>query len=172
MHRIRIFVSPLVEGGTPHLTNFSAQIDLAAGLDHARQKCRTETVMLEGAIHNPSNPRHFMQLDPVGQKLRIHFGDLLIAESDRAMRLLEVGKRAYAPQYYIPLDDVRVALARSDRSTHCPLKGDASYFTVEDTSGTEEIGWAYEVPFEFASELSGLVAFDLRRVSITIDAAH
>lgn len=126
--------------------------------------------MLEGAIHNPSNPKHFMQLDPVGQRLRIRFGDLLIAESDRAVRLLEVGKRAYAPQYYIPREDICAALTRTQKSTHCPLKGDASYFTVEDVLGTDEIGWSYETPFDFATELSGLVAFDLRRVSITIDA--
>ncbi|MEM9106693.1 MAG: DUF427 domain-containing protein [Pseudomonadota bacterium] len=128
--------------------------------------------MLEGAIHNPSNPRHFMQLDPVGQRLRIHFGDLLIAESEQALRLLEVGKRAYAPQYYIPHEDICVALTRTEKSTHCPLKGDASYFTVEDAAGTDEIGWAYETPFDFATTLSGLVAFDLRRVSISIDAAR
>lgn len=127
--------------------------------------------MLEGTIHNPSNPRHFMQLDPVGQTLRIHLGDLLVAQSDRAMRLLEVGKRAYAPQYYIPREDIAVGLTRTQKSTHCPLKGDASYFTINNADGAEEIGWAYEAPFDFAAELADLVAFDLRRVAITIEAA-
>lgn len=128
--------------------------------------------MIEGAIHNPSNPRHMMQLDPVGQTLRIHFGDVLVAESDRAMRLLEIGKRAYAPQYYIPRQDVCVALTRTARSTHCPLKGDASYFTIDGLDGAEEIGWGYETPLDFAAQLSGHLAFDLRRVSIAIDAAR
>ena len=128
--------------------------------------------MLEGAIQNPSNPRHCMQLDPVGQTLRIHFDDLLVAESDQAMRMLEVGKRAYAPQYYIPRHDVRVALTRTARSTHCPLKGDASYFSIDGAGGAEEIGWSYETPLDFAAQLSGHLAFDLRRVAITIDAAR
>ena len=128
--------------------------------------------MLEGAIQNPSNPRHMMQLDPVGQTLRIRFGDVLVAETDRAVRLLEIGKRAYAPQYYIPRQDVCVALTRTARSTHCPLKGDASYFTIDGLDGAEEIGWGYETPFDFAAQLSGHLAFDLRRVSIAIDAAR
>jgi uncharacterized protein (DUF427 family) len=128
--------------------------------------------MLEGAIRNPSNPRHFMQLDPVGQTVRIHFGEVLVAGSDRALRMLEIGKRAYAPQYYIPRQDVSVALTRTTKSTHCPLKGDASYFTIDGLDGAEEIGWGYETPLDFASQLSGHLAFDLRRVSITIDAAR
>lgn len=150
---------------------FRVKLTLRLVLTILAKTAKRELSMLEGAIHNPSNPRHFMQLDPVRQQLRIRFGDLLIAESDRAMRLLEVGKRAYAPQYYIPREDIRVVLNRTDKSTHCPLKGDASYFTVEAVPGMDEIGWAYEAPFDFATELSDLVAFDLRRVSITIDAA-
>jgi uncharacterized protein (DUF427 family) len=127
--------------------------------------------MIEGVIRNPSNPRHFMQLDPVGQTLRIYYSGFLVAETEGAMRLLEVGKRAYAPQYYIPREDITVALTRTEKSTHCPLKGDASYFTIDGADGAREIGWAYETPFDFAVQLSGYIAFDLRRVSITIDAA-
>ena len=127
--------------------------------------------MIEGAIQNPANPRHYMQLDPVGQTLRIHFGAVLVAESDHAVRMLEVGKRAYAPQYYIPRQDVCVALSRTTKSTHCPLKGDASYFTIDGLDGAEEIGWAYETPFDFATQLSGHLSFDLQRVTITIAAA-
>ena len=87
------------------------------------------------------------------------------------MRLLEVGRKAYAPQYYIPREDISAALVRTDKSTHCPLKGDASYFSIVDAEGGEEIGWAYESPFDFASPLAGHIAFDLRRVSIAINAA-
>lgn len=127
--------------------------------------------MIEGAIHNPSNPRHFMQLDNLDQKVRIMFGDTPVAETDKALRLLEVGRKVYAPQYYIPRQDISVPLTRTDKSTHCPLKGDASYFSIDDAAGAEEIGWSYDRPFDFAALLSGYIAFDLRRVSIAIDAA-
>ena len=128
--------------------------------------------MIEGAIQNPSNPAHFMQLDPLDQKLRIQFGDTQIAETARALRLLEIGRKAYAPQYYIPRDDILVDLARTEKLTHCPLKGDASYFSISGLPGAQEIGWAYDQPFDFADQLAGRIAFDLRRVSITIDAAE
>ncbi|MCP4319085.1 MAG: DUF427 domain-containing protein [Hyphomicrobiales bacterium] len=112
-----------------------------------------------------------MQLDNLDQKVRIMFGDTLVAETDNALRLLEVGRKAYAPQYYIPVGDISAALSRTEKSTHCPLKGDASYFTIDDVSGADEIGWSYEQPFDFAAPLSGYIAFDLRHVSIAIEAA-
>ncbi|MEM6462153.1 MAG: DUF427 domain-containing protein [Pseudomonadota bacterium] len=122
------------------------------------------------AIYNPSNPKHFMQLDAIDQTVRIMFAGETVARTRRAMRLLESGKRLYAPQYYIPLEDISVPLSRTHRTTHCPLKGDASYFSIADVAGAEEIGWAYERPFEFAARLSDHIAFDLRRASIVIDA--
>lgn len=127
--------------------------------------------MIEGAIQNPSNPKHFMQLDELDQTVRIMLGDTKVAETGRALRMLEVGRKAYAPQYYIPRDDITVALTRTDKSTHCPLKGDASYFSIAGMNEAEEIGWSYEQPFDFAALLADHIAFDLRRVSIAIDAA-
>ncbi|MEX3008442.1 DUF427 domain-containing protein [Hoeflea sp. TYP-13] len=109
------------------------------------------------------------------QKVRVMLGDLQIAETDKALRLLEVGRRLYQPQYYIPREDIQVAIRQTDKSTHCPLKGDASYFSVVDESGgkvAEEIGWSYQEPFDFAGVISGHIAFDPRRVSITVEAAN
>ena len=130
--------------------------------------------MIEGAIHNPSHPQHFMQVDRMDQRVRVMLGDLSIADSDRVLRLQEVGRRIYQPQYYIPREDIPVTLQRTEKSTHCPLKGQASYFSIVDDDGEElaaEIGWSYEKPFEFAGQIGGYVAFDPRRVSITVEAA-
>ncbi|WP_419910907.1 DUF427 domain-containing protein [Hoeflea sp.] len=130
--------------------------------------------MIEGAIHNPSHPQHFMQVDKMDQKVCVSFGDIRLAETGRALRLLEVGRRIYQPQYYIPREDVPVNLVKTEKSTRCPLKGQASYFSIVDETGEElaaEIGWSYEEPFDFAELISGYIAFDPRRVTITVEAA-
>lgn len=113
-----------------------------------------------------------MQLDRVQQRVRIFYAGSEIATTDRALRLLEVGRRLYPPQYYIPEGDIVARLVSVDRQTHCPLKGDAAYFDLlaDDAATGEAIGWSYPEPLEFASELAGHIAFDPRRVTITIEA--
>ena len=50
----------------------------------------------------------------------------------------------------------------SGKSTHCPLKGDASYFTLNG----EEIAWTYDRPFEWSEQLRGHIAFYANKVAI------
>ena len=116
---------------------------------------------LEGAICRPKVPQHFMVLRPVKARVTISLpsGEQL-ARSSNAVRLIEVGKTLYDPVIYLPRDDVLVDLEREEKSTHCPLKGDASYHTVTTSQGTiPSIAWSYDAPLEFAKALAGLVAF-------------
>lgn len=129
--------------------------------------------MTDGMIRNPSNHDHFMQLDHMDQRVRVALNGVDIAVTDRAIRLLEHGRRLYQPQYYIPTDDVATRLVRSDKATHCPLNGNATYFGLQDDDGlvqADDLAWSYMEPYEFAGQLSGLVAFDPQRVSITVEA--
>ena len=85
------------------------------------------------------------------------------------MRLLELGRDMYDPVVYVPRGDVRAKLGPNDTSTHCPLKGDAAYFDLLDDSGAvvqAKIAWTYPQPFDFASQLIGLVAFYADQVTI------
>jgi uncharacterized protein (DUF427 family) len=41
-------------------------------------------------IHNPADPRHFMRLKPVSRQITIRLGDMLLARTSRALRLVEV----------------------------------------------------------------------------------
>ena len=122
-----------------------------------------ETVTLvKGAAHNPAEPRHFMRIKPVTRRVRVLRDGAVLAESTSAMRLLEVGKDLYDPVIYFPRQDVSDALKKNTHSTHCPLKGDAAYFDLQGDDGAvlaERIAWSYEAPFDFASDLAGLVAF-------------
>ncbi|MEM7775893.1 MAG: DUF427 domain-containing protein [Pseudomonadota bacterium] len=129
-----------------------------------------DITMSQDAIHNPNEPRHFMRLKPAGRDVRIRVGDAIVAETTDAIRLLEVGRDFYDPVLYVPENAMRGQLRQHpDLTTHCPLKGDAIYFDLVASDGTvseAKIAWSYAEPFDFAATLSGLIAFDPKRVVI------
>ncbi|MDF1609583.1 DUF427 domain-containing protein [Hoeflea sp. YIM 152468] len=119
--------------------------------------------MLEGAIRNPANPDHLMVIKPVKRMVRI-FGDgVLIAQTRNALRVLELGKSLYDPAIYVPASDIVAALAPLDKTSHCPLKGDASYLAYNGA----EIAWSYDRPLDGAEQLAGHIAFWPDKVQIT-----
>jgi uncharacterized protein (DUF427 family) len=60
--------------------------------------------------------------------------------------------------YYIPRKDVKMdRLARTAHSTHCPFKGDASYFSV--VNGPENAVWSYESPYDEMLAIKERLAF-------------
>ena len=117
---------------------------------------------IEGAIVNPSNPRHFIVLKAIDRRIRIFTGDTLIADTPDAVRLIEVGKTIYDPLVYVPTADLCQNLSRLEKTTTCPLKGEAAYFALEG----EEIGWTYPEPYDFAGALKGYQAFWPHKVRI------
>jgi uncharacterized protein (DUF427 family) len=69
---------------------------------------------------------------------------------------------------YFPRDDVSMEfLSRTDRSTHCPYKGDASYYTiVAGDMRADNAVWTYEQPKPVAREVAGYLAFYPNKVTI------
>ena len=130
--------------------------------------------MAENTIHNPADGRHLMKLKPVPRRVQALFGQQCLAESHSAIRVLEMGHDLYDPMIYFPKESVVAHLVISQaKKTHCPLKGDATYFNLVDGSDTllaTKIAWSYEQTFEFAKGLNGLIAFEPSLVTI-IEAA-
>ena len=125
----------------------------------------TEAITLvKDAIHNPAEPRHFMRFKPVTRQIRVLRGDTVLAESTHAMRLNEVGRDIYDSVVYLPRQDCSAALRPlADKSTHCPLKGDAGYVSFNG----DEIAWTYDRPLEGSKQLAGHFAFWPDKVRIT-----
>jgi uncharacterized protein (DUF427 family) len=96
-------------------------------------------------------------------RIRVVLGGFIVAETTNALTLKE---GALPPVQYIPRSDVRMDLLdRTDHSTHCPYKGDASYFTV--TAGgleRENAVWSYEEPNPAVARIKEHVAFYPNRV--------
>ncbi|HEX5767322.1 MAG TPA: DUF427 domain-containing protein, partial [Burkholderiales bacterium] len=88
-----------------------------------------------------------------------------IADSARALVLHET---RLAPAYYFPVEDVRMdLLARTEHKTHCPFKGNASYWSVKvGDKVAENVAWAYEEPYREAEAIRGYLSFYRDKVSL------
>jgi adenylate cyclase len=103
-------------------------------------------------------------------RVRAFFGGTAVGDSSRPLLLLERGHR---PVYYFPMDDVRMDLMqRTEMHTHCPRKGEASYWTIQvDGERAENAAWSYLNPIPQAREIRGYVAFYKRKLdSLVVDA--
>ena len=114
-------------------------------------------------------PDHPITIAPAGKRVRVSFAGKTIADSTRALVLSEGG---YKPVFYIPREDAdMVALSRTAHASHCPYKGDASYFTVSaDGRASENAVWSYEQPFPAVAPIKDHLAFYPNRVD-KIEAA-
>lgn len=95
----------------------------------------------------------------------VRAGGAILAESTNALELVEGD---YPPLIYFPRDDIAMAfLDESDRTSHCPHKGDAVYFHVVAKSGTiRDVAWSYPEPKEIAQRIAGHIAFFTDRVTV------
>ena len=110
-------------------------------------------------------PRSHIVTQRAGKRVRVTVNGEVIADSREAVELKEGN---YPVAYYLPRKDVRMErLARTTHSTHCPFKGDASYFSL--ANGPENAVWSYERPYDEMMEIKGLLAFYPDKVeSITV----
>jgi uncharacterized protein (DUF427 family) len=112
----------------------------------------------------PPPPGQALYLEPTPKRLRVQVAGETIADSRRALMLHESGLQ---PVYYFPPQDVRAdVLEPSDKHTHCPKKGDASYYTIRvGDRVVKNAAWYYpEVIPDAPPFLKGLIAFYFDRV--------
>jgi uncharacterized protein (DUF427 family) len=126
-----------------------------------------------GASRGPGyakHPEHRVETMRAGVRVQVTFDGEVIADSEDAIKLEETG---YGAVYYLPRRDVKMdRLSRTSHRTHCPFKGDASYFTLsKDGRTAENAVWSYEQPFEEVKVIQERLAFYPDKVdSITTSA--
>lgn len=108
-------------------------------------------------------PDHPISITPNAKRVRVTFGGKVIADTTHALTLKEA---AYPAMQYIPRADVAMDVLRpTTHASHCPYKGDASYFTiVAGEKAAENAVWSYERPFPAMAEIAGYLAFYPNRV--------
>jgi uncharacterized protein (DUF427 family) len=108
-------------------------------------------------------PDYRVDLEPCDHPVRVRFNGEVVADSARALTVVETKQQ---PVIYFPREDVHLEfLDRSDHSSFCPFKGDASYWTlrVGDLSSANAV-WSYEDPFPEVAGLKDHIAFYADRV--------
>jgi len=105
------------------------------------------------------------------RRVRMELDGIVVAESGQPRILFETG---LPPRYYLPLSDLRMDLLRpSDRLTHCPYKGQASYYSVQTpTRLHQDVVWVYRTPLPESQKVAGLASFYNERVDLFVDGEH
>ncbi|MFM0202302.1 DUF427 domain-containing protein [Paraburkholderia fungorum] len=106
---------------------------------------------------------HTIGISGNNHRVRVIHGGVTMADTQAGLTLTETG---LADVFYFPRGDVNMArLERSTHTSHCPFKGDASYFHLRTEDGLiENAVWSYEAPFEAAAQIKGYLAFYASRV--------
>lgn len=108
-------------------------------------------------------------LDPSTEHVQVWHAGTLVADSRRAVRVLET---SHAPVYYLPPEDVRLEHVEPvARRTWCEFKGAASYGDlVIGDARSQAACWWYADPTPGFRTIAGWIAFYPSRVDrITVD---
>lgn len=91
-------------------------------------------------------------------KWTVRAGGAVLGETSNALELIEDGHK---PVIYFPRADIAMAfLEPSEKTTTCPKKGVASYYSIEAKNRTlQDAVWSYEDPIEQAAAIKGYLAF-------------
>lgn len=111
---------------------------------------------------------HPIRVTPTPGRVGVVANGTVIADSTSSLTLQE---STYPSVQYVPIADIDpAALTRTETSTYCPFKGDASYFSVETPDGTiPDAGWTYDEAFDAVSMIVGHVAFYPNKVTVTVE---
>ena len=103
----------------------------------------------------PKYPDYEINLRHDGVIARAWFGDLLLAESEHAIRVEET---KHVDRLYFPVDDVHWELFEPTLNfTVCPFKGAATYWSLTAVDPVEkDIVWTYTTPFDEVARHRGL----------------
>jgi uncharacterized protein (DUF427 family) len=120
-----------------------------------------KVVKIPGADHPIS-----IEVNP--SRVVVKIGGKTVADTSAALTLREA---SYPSVQYIPRRDVEMtALTRSEHTSYCPYKGDASYYSIP-VGGDRSVNavWTYETPFEAVAQIKDYVAFYPDRVDEIIN---
>ncbi|MEX1125626.1 MAG: DUF427 domain-containing protein [Acidimicrobiia bacterium] len=114
------------------------------------------------------DPNTRIDILPSGRRVRVEIDGVTVADSSNGSFLFETG---LPPRYYLPKTDVRMHLMTpTSRSTACPYKGNARYWSATVNGQVHEnILWGYDTPLPESQKIAGLVSFYNEKVDIYVD---
>jgi adenylate cyclase len=109
-----------------------------------------------------------IRFEPGRRRMRVEFNGAWIADSSRVIVLHETRQ---PPSYYFPREDVRTdLLAKTEHITHCPFRGNATYWTIKvGDAVSQNAAWSYDEPYDDGRAIKEHVSFYPERVSAIYD---
>jgi uncharacterized protein (DUF427 family) len=106
---------------------------------------------------------HPITITPTRGRVRVRFGGQVIADSARALTLQEA---SYPPVQYVPREDAEMRFFQPPaHETHCPYKGNASYFRLQaGGKSAANAVWSHVEPHPAVRQIAGHLAFYPDRV--------
>ncbi|HMC38303.1 MAG TPA: DUF427 domain-containing protein [Acidimicrobiales bacterium] len=119
----------------------------------------------------PRYPDYYIDLVPCPDRGQVWAGDVLVAESDACLFVLE---KDHVPRLYFPEADVRWEyFEATDHHSVCPFKGQADYWSLTfpgaapaDTG--DNIVWTYRTPFPQVAGIEGHVCFYHEKLRVVL----
>jgi uncharacterized protein (DUF427 family) len=127
-----------------------------------------DIIMPDRPVLEPT-AEHPITIKPTDRRVRVRVNGEIVADTSAALQLNE---SSYPAVQYIPFDDVvKDLLTRTDTSTYCPYKGEASYYSVTTAAGdtVDDVIWTYEQPYPAVATIAGHVAFYPGKADISVD---
>jgi len=117
----------------------------------------------------PDYPDYRIDLVPCAGTARVRVGDLVLAESTSALRLIETD---HVERLYFPEQDVRTdLLVGNDHTTICPFKGRASYWSLPARqSPSDDLFWTYREPFAEVAGIRGHLGIYHERAVVEVES--
>jgi len=103
-------------------------------------------------------PAHVIFIEDCPRRMRVVVAGQTVADTRDGKLLHETG---LLPVLYVPEADVQMdRLTPTEHQTHCPFKGDASYFRLTVGERTEDNAvWCYREPIEGSAPIAGHLSF-------------
>lgn len=125
---------------------------------------------VEGAIHNPADPKHFLTIN-VTCAVNATVMGRYISCAKFAYKVKEVHKDISDPQLYIPIEFIEEdMLVKSNMTQNCPIKGTAQFYDIHVKDKIlKNAAWSYEeidLDNEALQVLEKCVALDKRYVHV------
>ncbi len=114
------------------------------------------------------DPYTRIDIIPSSRRVRVEIAGVTVADTTEGQFLFETGLPA---RYYIPASDVRMdLLTPTGRTTACPYKGTARYWTVTVGDAVyDDIVWGYDNPLPESERIAGLMSFYNEKTDIYLD---
>lgn len=116
-------------------------------------------------IHYPPNPYHRVDCRPTQRRLRTTVAGTVLVNTDETTIVFET---SLAPRLYVDPRRVRTdLLRRSDSTSYCNYKGDATYWSaMVDDILYEDVAWSYEDTPPETLPIRGFLSFDETRADV------